>query len=210
MEISNYKNIIFDLGGVILNIDYHLTIDAFKNFGIKNFDELYTQAKQNGAFDSLETGKLSNQEFYTYINSVSEKELTKEEIDTAWNAMLLDIPQGRKEFLEKVSKKFNIYLLSNTNQIHIDWFRDMLINKYGKNWFLEVFKKDYYSHEIGLRKPNTNVFEFVLNENQLTSDETIFFDDSIQHIEGAMKAGITAIHITSDKSIEHYLENVLS
>lgn len=210
MDLSKYKHIIFDLGGVILNIDYHKTIQMFKDLGIPDFDELYTQAKQNGVFDQLETGKITPEEFYQYIISISHVKLSVSQIDNAWNAMLLDIPGGRKEFLEAVSKKYDIYLLSNTNKIHIDWFKDMVNQVYGTYWFSEVFKKDYYSHEIGLRKPDVTVFEYVLNENNLKATDTIFFDDSIQHIEGAKKAGLTAIHITEDKTIEDYLTPFLS
>jgi putative hydrolase of the HAD superfamily len=187
----NYvKNIIFDLGGVLINLDYPATEKKFKEFGLSNFNELFNQAKQNRLFDLYETGKISSDFFINEIINLSHHRLNRERIIEAWNAMLLDLPVERIEFLESINKRYQIFLLSNTNEIHIQSFKEILNFNIGYNRFLNCFKKVYYSFEIGLRKPDTEIFNFVLNQHNLIASETIFIDDSAQHILGAERCGI--------------------
>lgn len=189
-----FKAIIFDLGGVILNIDYNKTIEAFKKLGVLNFDELYTQAQQNNVFDDIETGKITPQAFRDYIKTNSEQTLTNQQIDTAWNAMLLDLPAERIALLRELGKQYPIYLYSNTNKIHLDAFRLIIENQHGNaNLLEELFITTYYSHELHMRKPNANGFEHIIEENNLIAEDTLFIDDSIQHIEGAKNVGLQTI-----------------
>lgn len=201
---EHIENIIFDLGGVILDIDYDITINQFKEIGIADFDDLFSQAQQTDLFDLFETGKLSENQFIERLQKHFKIKKDRKDILKAWNAMLLGFPDKRKETLEAFSKRFNIVLLSNTNETHIKAFKKITYDTYGEYWFPNVFKNIYYSNEIGLRKPNMNAFQFVLNDNGFKAEETLFFDDSLQHIEGARKAGIEAIHLT-EKKIEDYL-----
>ena len=124
-ENQNIKNIIFDLGGVILNIDYNLTIEAIKNLGIPDFDHLFSQASQCNLFDRYETGNISSEEFRREINFLCGTTFGDIVIDTAWNTMLLDLPKQRLELLAKLNKTYRTFLLSNANNIHID-----CVNKY--------------------------------------------------------------------------------
>lgn len=201
---NHIDNIIFDLGGVILNIDYHITINRFKSMGIQDFDVLYSQAQQSDLFDLFETGDISEDHFIDQLQKHFHIHKDKKEVIEGWNAMLLDFPKERKQTLEEFSKRFNIVLLSNTNETHVRAFKEIIMNTYGEYWFPDVFDQVYYSNEIGLRKPNKEVFDFVLEANEFKAENTLFFDDSIQHIEGARKAGIEAIHLT-DQKIEDYL-----
>jgi glucose-1-phosphatase len=194
MNLQHVRNIIFDLGGIILNIDYSLTEKAFINLGIKNFSEVYSQAKQNNLFDSLEEGKISADNFRKAINQYVPN-ASDEAIDNAWNAMLLDFPKHRAEKLEQLSKQYRLFLLSNTNEIHLEKFQQIIEKDYGYQNFVNLFEKVYYSHELGLRKPRKECFRQVLVENNLPADQTLFVDDSIQHVEGAESVGIHAIHI---------------
>jgi len=190
----NFDSIIFDLGGVILNIDYHKTITAFKNLGILNFEELYTQAKQNHIFDRFEKGLLSPKKFRQYINQHSSVKLSDEKIDSAWNAMLLDLPQKRIQLLEQLKTSKHIFLFSNTNAIHLKAFRQNIKKQYGNELLLEnIFNKTYYSHLIGKRKPNADGFIQIIEENGLIPEKTLFIDDSPQHIEGAKKVGLQTL-----------------
>lgn len=193
------KNIIFDLGGVILNIDYNLTINAFKTSGIENFDNLYTQAQQSSLFDDLETGKISPNDFYISLRNISKSNISDIEIEKAWNAMLLDLPKERIDLLNQVKTNYNIFLFSNTNIIHFEAYKKYIDKTFGFD-FNALFKKAYYSHEIGMRKPNKNGFEHILTKNNLNASETLFIDDSIQHIQGAGSLGINTYHLT-DKTI---------
>jgi putative hydrolase of the HAD superfamily len=188
--MNHIKNIIFDLGGVLINLDYPATEKKFNEFGLSNFNELFTQAKQNQLFDLYETGKISSDFFIHEIIKLSNYSLNEEKIKEAWNAMLLDFPIERIEFLESLNKDCQIFLLSNTNEIHIQSFKEILNTNIGYDRFLNCFKKVYYSYEIGLRKPHAEIFEFVLNEQNLLASETIFIDDSAQHIKGAESCGV--------------------
>jgi len=191
----NIKNIVFDLGGVILNIDYHLTIDAFKRLGFENFDTIFTQAKQTGIFDKLDKGQITPKEFRDGVRELAGKPFTDEQIDNAWNAMLLDFPMDRLKLLEQVHGQYRTFLLSNTNQIHIDVYNQILQNTFGVKDLSHFFEKEYYSHEVHMRKPDSEIFEFILSQNGLNAEETLFIDDTEQHIVGARKTGINAYHL---------------
>jgi len=199
--MTSYKNIIFDLGGVILNIDYNLTAKAFKKLGIENYNELYTQFNQISLFDDLEIGKITPNIFRTKIKELCKINISDTKIDNAWNAMLLDFPKERLDLLNKLKNKYRLFLLSNTNEIHLIDYQKQLQDKFNINNLGEFFEKEYYSHVVGLRKPNREIFEMVLNENNLIASETLFIDDSIQHIEGAKLVGINAYHLTNGESI---------
>ncbi|MHC1703551.1 MAG: HAD family hydrolase [Tenuifilaceae bacterium] len=191
----NIKNIIFDLGGVILNIDYHLTIDAFKKLGFDDFDTLFTQARQTGVFDKLDKGLVTPDEFRNGIRELAKKTFTDEQIDNAWNAMLLDFPVHRLKLLEQIHSQYKTYLLSNTNQIHIEVYNQILFNTFGIKTLSLFFDKEYYSHVIHMRKPDAEVYELILNQNGLKAEETLFIDDSEHHIIGARKVGLNAYHL---------------
>lgn len=195
---SSFNAIIFDLGGVILNIDYHKTSEAFKSLGISNFDELYSQAQQNNVFDDLEKGLIKPNEFYDYVRSTSQLDLTNKEIEDAWNAMLLDLPNNRIELIQKLANDYPIYLYSNTNEIHLNAFRQIIGKEHGNPNLLEgLFIKTYYSHEINMRKPNANGFLKIIEDNNLEIATTLFIDDSEQHIIGAKKVGLKTIWLNN-------------
>ncbi|RPH31170.1 MAG: HAD family phosphatase [Bacteroidales bacterium] len=191
----NIKNIIFDLGGVILNIDYHLTIDAFKKLGFENFDEIFTQAKQMGIFDQLDKGLVTPDKFRDGVRELSGKPFTNQQIDEAWNAMLLNFPVHRLELIEKIHTQYRTFLLSNTNQIHYEVYNNDLYNVYGVRDLSHFFEKVYYSHQIHMRKPDREAFQIILDENNLNAEETLFIDDTEQHIVGAKVLGINTYHL---------------
>lgn len=163
--MKKIEHIVFDLGNVILNIDYQKTIEEFNKLGISNASSLYSQSSQSSIFDLLETGNISDQKFILEIKKLCQK-TTSKEIIKAWNAILLEIPNERILLLNKLKTNFNIFLLSNTNSIHIkELIYKLGVKKY--NEFYSIFKKVYYSHEIGLRKPNPEIFKLIIKENNL-------------------------------------------
>ena len=197
--MKNIKSIIFDLGGVLLNISYQNTIDEFEKLGVDNSSDFYSKKYQKNIFNLLETGKISTNEFVKAI-SKSCKSVTAEQILYAWNAMLLDFPKNRITLLENLKEKYQLFLLSNTNSIHIKEFKSRL----GKEKYLEfynLFDKVYYSHKISVRKPNTEAFLLVIDENNLKEKEVLFIDDSPQHIEGAKELGIHTYHLKDNEEI---------
>jgi putative hydrolase of the HAD superfamily len=195
LKNKHFDAIIFDFGAVIIDIDYHKTRDAFEKQGIKNFDELFSKAKQNNLFDNLEKGLISEIKFRDELRAISGINLNDNTIDECWNSMLLQMPSNRVEMLKKLQLHKPLYLLSNTNSIHEKAFSAAIEGEYGWNSFKSIFQKVYLSHEIKLRKPDLEIFEKVLSENNLNPSTTLFIDDSPQHIEGARKAGIYAFHL---------------
>ena len=203
LQPKQYQAIIFDLGGVILNLDYNLTIQAFKDLGIVDFEHNYLQAKQDAVFDRYEKGKVTSAEFRNYFREKTSTVLSDSEIDAAWNKMLLDLPQHRIQFLDKVKTSCPIFLFSNTNAIHLNAFQTIIENQHGKSNLLEeLFNKTYYSHIVGERKPNAHAFEIVLQEQNLDPSKVLFIDDSKQHIDGANLLGIKTYHLIKEDVTE--------
>lgn len=178
------KNIIFDFGEVFINLD----IDGFtkKSFELLNVNEI---PEEITAFNGLyEQGLISTEEFIEfYLENFPD--LEREDISDTWNSILKDFPKHRLEFLKtlKESNKYKIFLLSNTNALHIDWIKEN-VSFYKE--FEACFDKFYLSHEINLSKPNKEIFEFVLNENNLKPNECIFIDDKKENTDAASKLGI--------------------
>ncbi len=197
----NIRNIIFDLGGVILNIDYNKTAEAFKSLGLKNYDELYTQFKQISVFDDLECGFISHEEFYDEVRKLSKLDVSNEQIRDAWNAMLLDFPKKRLELLKKLRDKYRLFLCSNTNEIHLEFYNNVLYKSFGIKSLGDILEKEYYSHKVGMRKPNADIFNLILKENNLKTEETLFIDDSPQHIETAKALGLKTIYLEKGMDI---------
>ncbi|MEZ4924327.1 MAG: HAD family phosphatase [Crocinitomicaceae bacterium] len=202
LNLNDFEAIIFDLGGVILNLDYNLTINAFKELGGNRFDELYTQAYQTEIIDQFEIGKATSDEFVHFMMSFLPDISDPERIVKAWNVMLLDLPDYRIDFLRRIGKHKRIFLFSNTNAIHFKEVHKILGSIGCNNFFEEVFEKAYFSHLVGKRKPNANAFQLVINENNIDPSRTLFIDDSIQHIEGAQKVGLQTYHLTKEDVVD--------
>ncbi len=192
---QNIQNIIFDLGGVLLNIDYQKTIEAFSGIGVKDFENIFTQFHQDHIAQQFEKGLINDSAFRDYIRFVSNRSLTNAEIDTAWNAMLLDFPLQHYQLLCSLKAKYRLFLLSNTNSIHYRAFQEIVRNTLPIPSLDVLFDKAYYSHIIKLRKPDASVFEYIIQEQQLNPKQTLFIDDSLQHIETAKALQLNVIHL---------------
>lgn len=202
--MSKIKNIIFDLGGVILNLDYDKTKQAFIDLGFYNFDEIYSQFRQSSLFDQLEVGAINTRDFINEVKVYLPGKIASDnDIIEAWNAMLLDIPQSHFKLLEKLKQSgYNLFLLSNTNTIHYRAFFDYIEQLTGKRSLSGFFQKEYYSHLIGKRKPHKEVFLHIIHEQDIDISSTLFIDDSPQHIEGAKKVGLHTIQKKQADTLE--------
>ncbi len=200
------KNIILDLGGVVINIDYQLTIKAFEEIGIPDARNFYSQQQQTNLFDLLETGNISENNFRNEIRKFARINLPDEEIDHAWNAMLLDFPPKRLETLKQLKSRYKTFLLSNTNSIHFRAYTHTLQKKIGKKNLSDYFHKEYYSHLIHRRKPHPETFRFVMDDQKLLPQETLFIDDSEQHIRGAKSVNLQT-YLLVGETLENYLES---
>ena len=198
------KNIIFDLGGVIYDIRYENIAEAFARMGAGNLVPLYSKAQQTDFIDRFEEGLITTDEFCEEIRRLSEVPLTNTQIEEAWNAILIDVPASRVDFLLKLKEKYNLYLFSNTNQFNYDCFTAHLKEKYGFDFFETIFKAAYFSHILHLRKPKAEGFQRIMLEQKLNPAETLFIDDSPQHIEGARQCGLQAYHLKDGETIEDY------
>ena len=200
--MKNINAIIFDFGGVILNIDYTKTRNAFIALGVKDFDEMYSQKNANPLFSKLERGELSIGEFYSAFRQTTNLTATDLEIGTAWNAMLLDYRQEALKTLKLIRQKYKLFLLSNTNLIHYNAFNKAYQTFFPGQLLDDHFDKAYYSHQMGMRKPAKDIYEFVIRENKLDPSQTLFIDDSIQNIETAKALGLKTILLQEGQNIE--------
>ena len=196
-----FKNIIFDLGGIFLTINYQKTADAFKELGVKNFDELYAQHHASTLFENLETGKIFAADFYEQFRILSNTALLDNEIETAWNAMLGGFPIERIDWLKEIKQRYNVYLYSNTNAIHYQAFMNIYEQTIGEGNFNSHFVKAYYSHEYGFRKPYASSYNQLLQRENLIASETIFIDDTLVNIEGAAEIGLQTLHLVAPNTL---------
>jgi len=203
--MKQIKNIILDLGGVIINLDIHKTINEFNKITKSPFESIYGQLKQTELFDLFDKGLISETVFFDELRKNITTRAENDQLINAWNAMLLDFPAYRLNFLKTLQPKFRLFLLSNTNETHIKEFEKQLYVNYGFKNLEPFFEKVYYSCRMGMRKPDEEIFNWVLNENGLTANETIFIDDTIHHVNGALNTGIQAFLLDKNKEIEQLL-----
>lgn len=195
------KNILFDLGGIFIDIDFKATESAFVSLGVTNFSDYYTQHTASTLFEELETGKVTPEEFYERFRHELGVSLTDEQIRDAWNAMLGRFPVARLSWLEEIGFRYKIYLYSNTNIIHYEAFQKIYQQCTGKDNFDDYFIKAHYSHSLGLRKPYPESFTKLLTLENLNAEETLFIDDSYNNIEGAKQAGLQTILLLPPKTV---------
>lgn len=200
--IKNIRHIIFDLGGVLLNIDYLLTEQAFVALGFDDFAARYSQLQQTSLFDDFEKGVITQEAFIDAIKSMMPQSINDAQITAAWNAMLLDFPLRRLQILQQLQLHYNLFLLSNTNEIHEAKFNELLKQQTGFPGLGVFFDKVYYSHRIGMRKPDKAIFKFILQQHDLDAAQTLFIDDSPQHIEAARDLGIQTVWLQKGMTIE--------
>jgi putative hydrolase of the HAD superfamily len=194
------KNIIFDLGGVILNIDLRKTQEAFTALGVKNIDEVFRMGHIESFFKSYETGAINDAEFIASVQKLAGIQLAPEIVIEAWNALLIDFPKERINFLKKIRSKYRLFLLSNTSALHHSRFHEMFKQEFGGS-LDDLFDKAYYSHIIKLHKPDTASYKLITDENRLNPGETLFIDDSAANVEGAERAGLKGLYLVPGKTI---------
>lgn len=192
--LKGIENIIFDLGGVIINLNQDLTHKAFKELFDDNFDKIIAEATANNIFEHYETGNLSTLQFLNFFQKYKPT-LSHQQLTLAWNSMLLDIPKSRIDLIKELSKNYNVYLLSNTNEIHYNYIEDYYQRIFKQGNFESLFNKVNLSYQVRLRKPTLEIFEFVLDNGSLNPEKTLFIDDSLEHTNSALKLGIKAQHL---------------
>jgi glucose-1-phosphatase len=200
-KFENIKNIVFDLGGVVININYQDTIRKFKEIGITNFDQLYSQYSQSDIFDRYDKGFATPDEFRSAIRKLANINVPDKIFDDAWNAMIQDLPAENLKVLLHLKNKYQTYLLSNTNEIHLSYFFNYLRKKHDVNDFSHYFHNVHYSCRMGMRKPDIEIYNRVMDFNKLVPAETVLIDDTAINVDAAIKAGWQGFYMPKGKLI---------
>lgn len=203
INFNSIRNIIFDLGGVLLNIDPTRAVNGMVDLGFRNFEELYSELKQSEIFDALEKGQISDHDFIQEIKNKGNRSIPDTSVIKTWNSILLDFPEEVIDLLLslKKSEKYRTFLLSNTNSIHKARYTEILYKNHGIKRLEDLFEKAYFSHEIHMRKPDREIYEYVLHDSHLIPQETLFIDDSVINLESARELGIQTVHINEKMSL---------
>jgi putative hydrolase of the HAD superfamily len=205
--MQNIKNIIFDYGNVIFLLDFQKMKEGWNAISISGPDAFFSHGVQHPIFDQFDKGHITAEEFRVFIREKSCKaDLTDEEIDMAWNSLLLGVDEGTHEVLAALNKKYRTFLLSNINPIHYNYIMNYLKEEFGFENNDHLFEKTYYSHFIGMRKPDTAIFEKVLKDNDLLPEETLFIDDIPANLEPAKALGIQTRLMAAPDTIQELIK----
>ena len=207
MDRNGLTHIIFDLGGVLINLDTQRTLKAFQALAPDadfNWSEMY----HHPVALQYEQGLISDDEFRQGIRDILQKDISDEQIDTAWNAMILDFPEDRFDLLSRLSEHYTLLLLSNTNDIHLRFVHDKIL-ALGFESLDQHFTRAHYSHRMKMRKPDAIIYQTLLAENKLDPGQSLFIDDNPYNIESAAALGIHTHHLTDITTLTGYLENTL-
>ena len=196
--MNNIKNIIFDLGGVLMNIDFQRTFTAFEVIGFRGAERWFQEPEINQLCMDFETGVYCSIELRRKFREITGFVCNDAQFDKAWNALLIDFPPERIKRVEEIAMKYKTYLLSNTNPIHARYFNGELDKHFGIESLDHLLDKAWYSHNLGYRKPDERIFHKVLKASHLIPEETLFLDDSELNVKVAASVGLHAIHITPE------------
>lgn len=204
----NIKTIIFDLGGVIIDLDFMKTPEAFSQLTGRSVDDIYPLYFKPGLFQDYEKGLISDAELRSGINDLFSTQLTDSQIDEAWCAMLGHVPEIRLEFMCELRSQYKVLVLSNTNAIHVRSFNQAIMDVSGKPSLEDFADEVYFSHELHMRKPDAEIYEEVLNRSGSTADECLFLDDTRANLETAAQLGINTLHIAHPDHIFNLKQHV--
>jgi putative hydrolase of the HAD superfamily len=197
---ANIRNIIFDFGGVIIDISHQKVENAFRDLGFEDFDLVFNQAIQSELFQHLETGAITPGEFRRHLKQLANLNIPDHLFDDAWNQIIGDYPPRRIELLKQVKSNYKTFILSNTNEIHFNFYTKKFKKEFGFPLY-QVFDETYWSFIIGKRKPDSEAFEHVMEINRLVAGETLFIDDSKQNVIAAEGLGLSVWHLRQGEDI---------
>lgn len=205
MLVSSVKNLVFDLGGVILDLSVDHTLEYFSRLSKMPKERVQEIYISTPGFLQYEKGEIDDRAFRNFVRETFSTTAEDAVIDDCWNAMLRGIPSVKLDLLIRLQGEFRVFLLSNTNAIHLEHINEFMLPKDRQMKSLDgYFHKAYYSHRMGKRKPDAEIFEQVLEENNLIPEQTLFLDDYDINIEGAKSLGIKTVHVTSPNLILDY------
>jgi len=206
--LNGIRNIIFDLGGVLLNINPKKTIEAFGKLGMQQLVGDKGLSYDHDIFYQMEQGQITSDQFREGVLELLPKQVSFQEIDAAWTAMLLDFPAIRVELLKNLRKDFKIYLFSNTNAIHVEKFHSIFRDQHGFE-VSTLFDKDFYSNEIGYRKPSSESYQEIIRLSGINPAESLFIDDSLQNVESAVASGLKGLWLKPGQKVEEIFQEYM-
>ena len=202
--MATTKNLIFDLGNVLYDIDFLKMYNAFDALGIPHFENHFTLNKLDQIFYDLEIGLINEDQFCEGFNNLYSLKLTKGQIIGAWNALLVGYRKESIDWVKANNGKYATFLYSNTNQIHYDHFIPQFAQEIGGN-FEDLFKTPYFSHKMGQRKPDPASFQFILDKEGLIAAETLFIDDNEPNVIAAASIGMQVLYLQLGMRVENDL-----
>jgi putative hydrolase of the HAD superfamily len=205
--LSMIRNILFDFGGVIIDIDPPSVIYELMKMGVTNGLELHQHLSGHDAYVRLEKNAISPDEFRNLIRDFTGLPLTDDMIDHAWNTIIKDIPQARVDLIKRLRKDYGVYLLSNTNAIHYDYYNLYVKKYFGYDRLEDLFDRAWYSYQMGLFKPDPEIFLRVLSEGNLVAEETLFIDDNAANVAAAEKVGLKGYHLKEGEDVVEIFED---
>ncbi|UCG27258.1 MAG: HAD family phosphatase [Bacteroidales bacterium] len=204
--MKRIRNIIFDLGSVLLDIDVDRTLSSFDEIGIPGRDLVAIYKEKDNFFLLLERGEINANTFRDNLRNLSRNHLSNDQIDTAWNAMVIGFEAVKIELLKGLKNKYDLYLLSNTNEIHEPVYARQFIETSGGASLHEIFTKVYYSYVVKRSKPDPEIYRHVLNDARLIAEESLFIDDLQSNIEAAAEFGLVCHRFTEYENLKDVLK----
>jgi putative hydrolase of the HAD superfamily len=206
-HFSNISTLIFDFGGVLIDLDMNQSILNFKKLGVENVENYLSNFGQSGFFMQLEKGKISTEEFRSEIRKLTTNTITDKEIDDAWNAFLVRIPSEKLDIVYQLRKKFRVIMLSNTNAIHFP-YAERTFFSYKNRGIDEYFDKCYRSYDMKMAKPDAEIFEAILSQEQVAPNQCLLLDDGPKNIEQAQKLGFQTYFVDPKEDLSFLLTNI--
>lgn len=192
------RHVVLDFGGVLYRIDHTATAKAFAELGFDDFLSLYAHSGQAQVMDNLECGNITDQEFLVTLQNRCRPGTTERQVREAWNAVLLELRPEVLPVLDHLASRFDLLLFSNTNALHAAHFERQILTENGKG-FAQAFRQIVYSHRLGHRKPQLKAYREVERQFDLNPTQTLFIDDTLVNVRGALNAGWTAVHHPADE-----------
>lgn len=205
MHSTPILNLLFDLGNVLIDIDIPGAQDRIRQL---LRDDASSTLIENTLIE-YECGRISTDIFLNKMISQSRREVQALDIIEAWNSMLIGMPPSRIEMLEQLHPLYSLYVLSNTNELHLEWVHRYVKREYGLNRFEDFFVTAYYSHQVGDRKPNASVFQYILADAGIQPSDTLFMDDMADNLETAARLGFHTHHVTQGEDVGDFLRQKL-
>jgi HAD superfamily hydrolase (TIGR01509 family) len=206
-HFCNISTLIFDFGGVLIDLDMNQSILNFKKLGVENVENYLSNFGQSGFFMQLEKGKISAEEFRSEIRKMATNTITDKEIDDAWNAFLVRIPSEKLDIVYELRKKFRVIMLSNTNAIHFP-YAERTFFSYKNRGIDEYFDKCYRSYDMKMAKPDAEIFEAILSQEQVAANQCLLLDDGPKNIEQAQKLGFQTYFVDPKEDLSFLLTNI--